>query len=541
MKLKIYQYAVGAIMLAAFTACDFERVNTNEFEMLPEEGFMDAVAVGGSITSMQKCVVPVGTQADGTNIANEYQTAYNLAADCWSGYFGQNNNWSGGYNNLTYYLIDSWISNSYRQAYSNILPLWQDVMQKSKEMNLPEVSALAQILKISAWHKATDMFGPIPYKEAGKGLLVVPYDDQKTVYTTMLEELAEAIATLTDVAKKGDKVIPDFDAVYAGKADKWVIYANSLMLRLAMRCRYADEAMAQKYAEKAVKQEYGVMTQMADEAKMSTGAGLTFINNLTVLSDQYNECRMGMSMLSYLGGYEDPRIAKYFTQTDFEDAITVANYGNYQAIPPGSDVKQNDKFKSFSRPNVTPTTPTYWMRASEVYFLRAEGKLYGWDMGSESDASLYSKGIAMSFEENGVDADVNAYMQTDKQPLSTYFYVSDGVSLFYLRPIPTSSTTQYTGTQEEKFEKIMTQKWIALFPNGQEAWTEWRRTGYPKLLSNYRNNSGGSVTYEDGIRRMPYPRNSSLSADDQANLEKAVQMLEGGIDSPSTRLWWDKK
>ena len=55
---------------------------------------MDGISIGGPITAMQKCVFPVGTQADGTSVANRYQTAYNLAADCWSGYFGQNNNWA---------------------------------------------------------------------------------------------------------------------------------------------------------------------------------------------------------------------------------------------------------------------------------------------------------------------------------------------------------------------------------------------------------------------------------------------------------------
>ena len=47
---------------------------------------MDGISIGGPITAMQKCVFPVGTQADGTSVANRYQTAYNLAADCWSGY-----------------------------------------------------------------------------------------------------------------------------------------------------------------------------------------------------------------------------------------------------------------------------------------------------------------------------------------------------------------------------------------------------------------------------------------------------------------------
>src|SRR3712207_5451060 len=94
------------------------------------------------ITAMEKCVVPLGTQADGTDVVNRYQTAYNLAADCWSGYFSQNNNW-GGPNNLNYFLKDGWVSSSYTEAYSTMVPLWQEVKAKT-ETTYPEAFALAR-------------------------------------------------------------------------------------------------------------------------------------------------------------------------------------------------------------------------------------------------------------------------------------------------------------------------------------------------------------------------------------------------------------
>ena len=84
-KHKLSKYIIAVLALSSFTACDFEKVNTNEFELLPEEGMMDGITIGGPITAMEKCVFPVGTQADGTSVVNRYQTAYNLAADCWSG------------------------------------------------------------------------------------------------------------------------------------------------------------------------------------------------------------------------------------------------------------------------------------------------------------------------------------------------------------------------------------------------------------------------------------------------------------------------
>lgn len=539
MKTKAYKYIVGVLALSLFTACDFQKVNTNEFELLPEEGLMDGISIGGPITALQKCVFPVGTQADGTSVANRYQTAYNLAADCWSGYFGQNNNW-GGPNNLNYFLKDGWVASSYTESYSTVVPLWQDLKGKT-ETQFPEVFALAQILKISAWHKATDMFGPIPYKEAGKGLITVPYDSQEEVYKSMFKELSDAIEVLTKYADNGNsKLLPNADAVYAGDVHKWVVYANSLMLRLAMRVYYADAALSKKYALQAVNHSYGVMKTKDDEAKMERGASLEFKNNLDVLINQYNECRMGSSMLAYLGGYQDPRLPKYFNTSSVSQAVTVGTYGKYSGVPTGHDVSSNDAFKDSSRPAITSTTPTYWMRASEVYFLLAEAALHGFAVGGTAE-SLYEKGIEMSFEENGIaSSEVADYMSSGLKPSAYSFHLTNpGVNVDV--PAVTEATTAWTGTDEEKLEKIMIQKWIALYPNGQEAWSEYRRTGYPKLHSTITNYSNGEVDSEVGIRRMRFPTNKSTSAEDIANLESARKLLRGGLDKAGTRLWWDNK
>lgn len=539
MKTKAYKYIVGILALSLFTACDFQKVNTNEFELLPEEGLMDGISIGGPITALQKCVFPVGTQADGTSVANRYQTAYNLAADCWSGYFGQNNNW-GGPNNLNYFLKDGWVASSYTESYSTVVPLWQDLKGKT-ETQFPEVFALAQILKISAWHKATDMFGPIPYKEAGKGLITVPYDSQEEVYKSMFKELSDAIEVLTKYADNGNsKLLPNADAVYAGDVHKWVVYANSLMLRLAMRVYYADAALSKQYALQAVNHSYGVMKTKDDEAKMERGASLEFKNNLDVLINQYNECRMGSSMLAYLGGYQDPRLPKYFNTSTVSQAVTVGTYGKYSGVPTGHDVSSNDAFKDSSRPAITSTTPTYWMRASEVYFLLAEAALHGFAVGGTAE-SLYEKGIEMSFEENGIaSSEVADYMSSGLKP-SVYSFHLTNPSVNVDAPALTQATTEWTGTDEEKLEKIMIQKWIALYPNGQEAWTEYRRTGYPKLHSTITNYSNGEVDSEVGIRRMRFPTNKSTSAEDIANLESARKLLRGGLDKAGTRLWWDNK
>ena len=216
------------------------------------------------------------------------------------------------------------------------------------------------------------------------------------------------------------------------------------------------------------------------------------------------------------------------------------NGKTYQAVPAGHANAQNDIYKSCSKPNIQSGTPTYWLRASEVYFLRAEAALV-WE-GFGSADSWYKQGIDMSFQENGVTEPVDDYMNSNLSPRA---YVLSHYQYGQTLSAPCETTVKFEGTTEQKLEKIMIQKWIALFPNGQEAWTEWRRTGYPKL--NVIKTLKGAVqgaTLEGGIRRMIYPTSFSQTNEGKAIYEAALKLFNngaGGEDKSSTRLWWDCK
>ena len=510
--------------------------------MTDDEGKRDGVAVGGLITAIEKTVFPIGTQADGTDAINQYQIAYHLSADSWSGFFGQNNSWNGGNNNTSYFLIDGWITSTYRHSYTNVLDPWKKLKASSEKNNTPEVFALAQILKISAWHKTLESFGPMPYSHATEATMNIPFDSEKDIYGAIFKDLTDAINVLTKKAESGITVMADYDAVYAGDTKKWIKYANSLMLRLAMRVRFADEAMAKKYATQAVKHSIGVMISKDEAAQMSVGAGMVFRNNIEWLSEQYNETRMGSSMFSYLMGYEDPRLSAYFKPVDAAYKLGQIAYDGkkYQAVPAGHIYGQNDTYKYFSKPNIQSSTPTYWMRTSEVYFLRAEAALVWPDVFGSADA-LYKQGIEMSFQENNIAASADAYMNSKKVPVK--HEVAGPYSCSFAAP--TTATAKFEGSSEEKLEKIMIQKWIALFPNGQEAWTEWRRTGYPKLNSvMVSRGSSQGATKETGIRRMIYPISFYQTAEGKVIYSAALKLFnnnKGGDDKSSTRLWWDCK
>lgn len=144
----------------------------------------------------------------------------------------------------------------------------------------------------------------------------------------------------------------------------------------------------------------------------------------------------------------------------------------------------------------------------------------------------------MSFKENSVSA---AGYETSTNAPAAY---TDPLNSANNQAAPSQVTVNYTGTQEEKLEKIITQKYLAIFPDGHEAWTEWRRTGYPRQVVPVEYNGdaihGNTIKATDrtkGVRRAIYPE-TEYQGENRENVLQAVQLL-GGVDDCNTRLWWD--
>lgn len=549
-----YKLLTAAFALCTMSACDYEDINTNPFEMSDVEGKWDGVAVGGLVTAMEKSIFPTGTQGDDTPPVNDYQLSYNLSADAWSGYIGINNTFESGNCHLNYFMVDSWVSATFKNSYTNLLSSWQKLKAAAEKDNTPDVAALADILKISGWHKVLESFGPIPYTEAGKGNINVPFDSEKTVYIAMLKDLENAVKALTDKALAGGSVLPLFDLVYEGNAAKWVKYANSLMLRLAIRLRTTQDPelqqLSKQYAKLALEHTIGVMTQASDAAGAGTGAGIVLRNPIWYISEKYNDARVGTSILAYLMGYEDPRLSAYCLPADSKSSVAVQAFDGkkYQAIPMGHFISRMDDSTPiptdahfyYSKPNLKSETPLYWMRASEVYFLRAEAALF-WGEEFGNAAQLYEQGITTSFQEHGISESVNSYLTSGKKPAANKVKNTSGQCAAFDYPAPTEATVEFAGTEEQKFEKIIIQKYIALYPNGQEAWTEFRRTGYPKLnpiLPGGNRNS--EIDPARGIRRMVYPVSFNGTGETQKIYQDALQKL-GGADKPNVDLIWAKR
>ncbi|WP_120257588.1 RagB/SusD family nutrient uptake outer membrane protein [Sphingobacterium detergens] len=510
---------------------NFEKYNTDPNALPANRINQDNVYLGGFFRQMEESVFPVG--GTGTNAANAYQLTENLVGDIFGGYHGMANRWNAAGDHTTYnFNAVTWNSAPFNQYYTNIVRNYDTIARYAAAS--PDILAVAKIIKVQAAHRTVDMFGPIPYFKTGTvlGELGSPYDPMDKIYQSFFTDLDSAVVALKPFAKIGATPLRYFDAVYRGNYRQWIRFANSLKLRLAMRMAYVDPVNAKKYAEEAMQDGYGVITENTDNATMQGIEGTTYNNPLQTLSEAYNETRLSAIMESYLTGYADPRLPRLFMpSTRGADPA-----GRYRGIRLGINMPDNSLYRPFSV--LRSDFDVIWMPAAEVYFLRAEGAMRGWNMGGTVQ-SLYENGIRTSFAQWGVSG-VDSYIQNSDRRPSPYQdpvgsnSVGAGSGL-----LPTLTIRWEEGASNElKLERIITQKWIAMYPNGQEAWSEFRRTGYPKLFPVVLNQSGGTVNTAIQVRRLPYP--ASEYQLNQANLTQGIALL-GGPDNGGTRLWWDRK
>ena len=283
------------------TSCISEDINRNPLLPTKEDEKMDGVIYGAYLPNPEKSVIPIGTASESTEPVNRYQIGVNLAGDAWAGYMSPRDNKFNGSKNFTnYFMYENWVNYVYSFMVTDVYSPWMQIKRISQDEGTrnDEIYALAQIIKIAALHRTTDMFGPIPYSQVGKGSFKVAYDSQESVYRSFLKELEEAVQTLDDYSNKSKEVLPAFDIVYNGDVNKWMRFANSLMLRLAIRVRFADAGLAKEYAEKAVKHPAGLIDSKELAAQMGKGAGLQMKNPLKVINEEYNDTRMGATIYS---------------------------------------------------------------------------------------------------------------------------------------------------------------------------------------------------------------------------------------------------
>ncbi len=517
----INKFLIASLAVAA-TACtgDYEDINSNPYE--PGDLTGDDYALSSQLNNNAGCVM----SSDGNTI----QFTDALLGGTLGGYFSDAN--SSFENSFARYNPTNDWSRVFMKSDRIIPTLYANLGQVEmlgEKAGDPVPYAVATVIKIAAMSRVTDTYGPIPYSAIGETTdLAVPYDSQKDVYNEFFTELSEAIETLD--THRGSALSPMGDYVYGGDINKWVKFANSLKLRLAMRVSFVDRKLSRQMAEEAIKG--GVIESNADNATWKYFSTLTNPLYTAVMynssgSETGGDTHAAADIICYMNGYDDPRREAYFLKSTF-DGI------DYVGLRRGWETFNKSWGFSFSGVGVKANDPLIWMTASEVAFLRAEGAaIHNFDMGGNA-ADFYNSGIALSFEQWGV-AGAEAYMQNSTARPQAYV---DPTEQNPYNGALSDITIKWddSANSETKLERIITQKWIALYYNGNEAWAELRRTGYPKLIPVEYNGSGGVVDSNKGPQRMPYPQEEYTN--NSYNVTSAVNNLLGGPDNMATKMWW---
>ncbi len=457
------------------------------------------------------------------------QVAQNLFADQYAQYFACN---AAYFPSDRYVMVSDWVQNNFDPMYTVVLPQLQVLLDKKDAASAE--AALANIWWVYAFHRVTDYWGPIPYFSIGVGGLSVPYDPQDKIYDDFFKRLAAAVQVLED--KRDEKPYDTYDLVYGGNVDKWIKFANTLRLRLAVRISKVDPGRAKTEAEAAYAG--GVFTQSPDDDAYIPKNTLD-INRLSQMSD-WNEFRMSATMESILKGFNDPRMPVYF--------LPAKSTGTYEGLRNGLTPEQlalevntvnsnshvGPRWTSLASGGIANhlSTPANVMCAAEAYFLRAEGALLGWNMGGTAK-DLYEQGITNSMMQWEVtdNAVIQDYINGTTTPIAPGDYMNS--------PAITDIPVKFdAGNIDVQLEQIATQKWLALFPDGMEAWADYRRGHYNKLYPIVKSDNPELTDPEtQWIRRIPFLLSEKIS--NGPAVDAAVGLL-GGPDAITTPLWWDK-
>lgn len=509
---------------------DFQDLNTNPTALTDEQINADFTLISAFLQQAQRAIIPqdVGT----------YQLAENLSSDVYSGYMGAEAPFIANSNNMTYNLVDGWNQSIWTYRYANVMnPTYKVIALAEKDPSLKDLDAFARIIRVSAMSRVSEKIGPIIYSQYNKldANNNVPYDKQEDLYPLFFNDLETAITTLKGL--KGSPVSSQMkkaDLAYAANNyDNWLRYANTLRLRLALRLAYVDPALARNEGEKALDPANG---GFLEDNNQNCFIALSVTHPLNTIGYDWSDIRMGAEMESFLTGYNDPRVSKYFKPA--EDANPEV-FGKYKGIRSGIEIDSKSRYDSYSRLVAFSQDKMQIMVAAESWFLRAEAALRGWKNAGDPKEN-YDNGISRSFEMYGLSAASykNDATSKPKPYIDPNSVVPGANDVLTGSPYLSTITIKWEDSDDNnrKLERIITQKWIALFPDGEEAWTEYRRTGYPILFPVVVNKSAGAIPTIPGVRRIPIPIREFNTNTGAA--EEAAASL-GGPNTGATRLRWD--
>lgn len=405
------------------------------------------------------------------------------------------------------------INGYFSSPYIGDLMDYQQVVNVGKNLKDASVWGPAVVMQQFAYQNMTDMFGDIPYSEALQGMsgptLTPKYDAQKDIYYGMIKALTDAGAAMT-----GGSGLSAGDQIYGGSVTKWKRFAAGLRLRMAMRMQKADASKANAEITAAIAA--GLLTSNDDNATIAWPGDQVFDNPWASNFAGRDDHRMSKNLIDLLVANNDPRLKVYAQPTTADPKIyagepngldnpSASPYGTRASRPGAMFYPGKTTYGTFGTA-AGRATKTYLFTYAEQNFILAEAANRG--MGGLTPAQAegyYKAGITASIAQwGGSQADADAYLA---QPAIAYKGGGDGLT------------------------QILTQKWIALFTQGGEAWSDWRRTGIPAFIA-----PGPKATVSYIPRRMMY--STAEQSVNNESLQAAISRQ--GPDALNTRVWWDK-
>ena len=508
-----------------------------------------------------------GGKEGGLPAEHAYQRQYSLGPDLYAQYFTiPHKDFMYGTHTSTYNVSAEFNDNAlgaYTMAKNAVMPLLNHPLVDS----IPEMKAINLLYYCVAAQERADLAGPYTYLEDKlNSESPQEYNDLKTIYYGIEENLNTIVACLENYETRPDwykekitNMMMEYCQTSRGmltgdfSMKSYIKLANSLKLRMAMHIVKVEPETAQRWAEEAVA---GGVVENADEQQGLFPMISGFNHPLPGIANSWGDLRMSASFESLLMSLDHP-YTKYLFMPNSYDFINVktgevlmeagtriCGLRSGTLVGNGQTYAQNQRqaYSTFSTDVVYGSQcPTYFVKWSEVDFLRAEGALRGWNM----------DGTAQFFYERGIR---NAYLEDPLIGAPQYTelvdaYMAQEVPVDYIQVDPMHDGPDWASVtkigvkwneaddNETKLEKIITQKYIALFPLSTEAWTELRRTGYPKLFPVLNTDDGdGSIEQGEMIRRIPWVPTDPIAA---AMVENSGVPALGGPDEQATRLWWD--
>ena len=385
-----------------------------------------------------------------------------------------------------------------------------DVLSMTEEAadELKNIRWTARIWKEFLWLWTTDQFGDIPYSEANQveeGNAQPVYDDQSTIYPAILANLKTIADEMAN--DSGTDAIGEGDFLFHGDINLWRKFCNSLRMRAAMRIVNVAPDLAQSTIEEICQNPtaYPLLETSEENAYFYWQGSDPYFEPWYDDSRTRDDYGMSNIFVAHMTSTNDPRISAIM-----KPAASDGQYRGYEngALAAPSNLQTISRMGAIYRDDPAGFTPV--LKSCENYFIKAEAAMRGWNVGITAQEA-YEEAVRISMEDNNVSAsDADAYLAA-------------------------------AGKWDNTLERIYMEEWVALFKEGVEAWSLYRRTGYPQEIITSGEYPGAfnsfGTTHNDVPFRMPYPDNEYQY--NEENVEAAAANI---VDNTwGEQMWWDTR